>query len=275
MRQKIQLLIIDAQNSFVEDENHTPNLPGGNLNLAVPNAKQDMANIADLITRGKDVFYDIHATMDSHNTMHIATPIFWVDKSGNHPNPFTLITAQDVRDGVWKAARPSKQAIALKYVESLEKNGRYVLVIWPPHCVIGTAGHNIYPSVREAMFDWERNWSVVDFVTKGSNPFTEHYSVFKADVVDSNDPSTQLNAKLVQDIENADVIAIAGEALSHCIASSCTDLIDAFNNPDSAKKVVLLEDCMSVVPSFEQQATDFINRMKSLGVKFENSKNLI
>jgi nicotinamidase-related amidase len=207
--------------------------------------------------------------------MHIATPIFWSDKQGNHPQPFTLISAQDVRDGVWKAAKLSSQSKALHYVETLEKNGKYVLVIWPPHCIIGTQGHNIYPLVREAMFEWEKEWRVVDFVTKGSNPFTEHYSVFQADVTDPSDPSTQLNSRLVQSIEDADVIAIAGEALSHCVASSCTDMIDSFSSPESAKKVVLLEDCMSVVPGFEQQAQDFLDRMKSLGVKLENSANLI
>lgn len=274
-RTKVHLFVIDPQNGFLKPINYTPNLPGGNMNLCVPGGAEDMDRLCKLIYRAKDSIYDMTITLDSHNSIHIATPNFWVDKNGNHPAPFTPITAESVRNGEWRSALFSMQSVALNYVEQLEKNGKFTLVIWPPHCIIGTEGHNVYQPLREATFEWEKSWAIVDFCTKGSNVTTEHYSIFRADVEDANDPSTGLNTRLVSTLEDRDLIIVAGEALSHCVASSLRDFVASVSDPNTVKKIVLLEDCMSSVPGFEQQGIDFINEMKNLGVRIENSTNIL
>src|SRR6478736_2123128 len=79
------------------------------------------------------------------------------------------------------------------YVKSLAAGKRYVLVIWPEHCLIGTIGHAVAPVLNDALAKWQdKNFGMIDFVTKGSNPFTEHYSVVKADVPDAGDPTTNI-----------------------------------------------------------------------------------
>jgi len=241
MTKRIDLLIIDPQNDFCR--------PDGAL--TVSGADKDMERLAVFIDRVGGKLYDIHVTLDSHRLVDISHPIFWVDTNGNPPNPFTIISYDDVRNGVWKAKNPGYQAKATNYVKNLNDNKRYPLCIWPPHCLIGGSGHNIFPPIFDALLDWEeRNFANVDFVTKGSNPFTEHYSGVQADVPDPSDPDTQLNTNLISTLEEADIIVLSGEARSHCLANTVRDIaakFDADGNYDYIKKMVLLTDATSDV----------------------------
>jgi nicotinamidase/pyrazinamidase len=253
---KTQLLIIDPQYDFCD--------PAGAL--YVPGAETDIQRIADLIHRGGPRIDDIQVTLDSHQLVHIAHPIFWVDKDGKEPAPFSCITADDVRAKRWSAKCPGLQEYAKQYVEELEGNGRYQLVIWPPHCLIGTPGHNVFEPLRDALLEWQKLFATVNFVTKGSNPLTEHYSVVRADVVDAEDPSTAVNVDFIRQLEDADEVLIGGQALSHCVANSVRDIADEFG-PDQVKKLVLLEDACSSVPGFEQLGVDFIKEMVGRGMR--------
>ena len=266
----IQLFVVDPQNSFILHSDEYKMLPGGHLDLCVDGAQADMDRLAAMINVHHKSISDIHATMDSHQKLHIASPIFWVDANGNHPNPFTIITSADIKNGVWRTSRPSLQAKAAAYVQQLEANGRYALCIWPPHCIIGTNGHNIYQPLREAFYVWEDNHQIVDFVTKGSNPFTEHYSGLEADVVDPADPSTQLNTGLIQTLVNCDYLLIAGEALNFCVASTVNSIADNVS-PDLVKKFVILEDATSPVKGFEHLTDKFIAGMKAKGAQFSTT----
>ena len=115
---------------------------------------------------------------------------------------------------------------------------------------------------------------VVNFVTKGSNIFTEHYSAVKADVPDSEDPATQLNTDLIQKLEQCDQVIIAGEALSHCVASTVRD-VAAELGTEGAEKLVILEDCSSNVPGFESLGDAFLHDMSQLGMTIANSADFM
>jgi nicotinamidase/pyrazinamidase len=274
MKQNIHALLIDCQNGFVLNQNYTPNLPGGHMNLCVEGGQANMDNLASMFKKHHKKIKDIHATLDSHQTIHIATPVGWVDKDGNHPNPFTIISLDEVKAGTWRATKPSLQAKFEGYVAALAANGRYPLCIWPPHCIIGTEGHNVYQPLREALAEWELDFNVVDFVTKGSNPFTEHYSAVQADVIDHADPNTQLNMPLIKNISDDSVsyILIGGLALNFCVANT---IIDTANNisADAVKKFVLLEDATSPVKGFEHLTDSFLTEMKSRGMQISDTKN--
>jgi nicotinamidase-related amidase len=209
---------------------------------------------------------DIHATLDTHHLIDIAHPIFWVDSKGNHPNPFTLISEDDISNGKWRTTNPQFQKRGVEYVQYLKKNNRYMLCIWPPHCLIGSWGHNVIKPVYEAFNEWEADFAMVDYVTKGSNFWTEHYSAVQADVPDPKDPDTMLNTRLIQTLQQADVIAISGQALSHCVANTIKDIANNFGE-DNILKFVLLEDTCSSVPGFEQLGIDFVKEMTGRGMK--------
>ena len=89
-------------------------------------------------------------------------------------------------------------------------------------------------------------------VTKGENPWTEHYSAIQAEVPDAADAHTQLNTALLADLDRADLLLIAGEASSHCVRAT-TEHIVANLPGGRPERIVLLTDCMSPVGGFEAQ----------------------
>jgi len=258
---KLHLLIIDPQRDFCD--------PDGAL--AVPGADSDMERLADMITRIGDKIWDIHCTLDTHHVFDISHPIFWLNPNRVHPDPFTIITKADVEKGGWHPTNPQYHKYVLDYVSQLEANKRYPLCIWPPHCLIGTKGHNVFPVLAHAMQKWETDHvGMVDYVTKGSNYKTEHYSAVQADVPDPGDPSTMLNNGLIKTLEEADIILLAGEALSHCLKFTVEDIANTFDEKH-IKKMILLEDCASSVAGFEQQGRDFVKAMTARGMQVSNS----
>ncbi len=277
MTRKVHLITIDPQNDFC-----TPLAPGADPKTARPGhekgalvvagADQDMARLGAFISKNKGRLEQIHCTLDSHQYVHIAHPPFWKNSKGDRPNPFTLITEDDVKNGVWSAYNPKWQGKALGYVETLKKNARYVLCIWPPHCLIGTWGHAIVPPVAQALYEWEGEFNRVNFVAKGSNLFTEHYSAVRADVEDPDDVSTKLNVALIDMLTEADEILITGEALSHCVANSIRDVAKEFGD-SQVSKFTLLEDTCSNVGGFEKLGQDFVKELVKKGMKTTNTKD--
>lgn len=265
---KIDLLIIDPQMDFID----YPGKPGA---LAVPGAHEDMRRVARLVREYGRELNDIHVTLDSHHPMDIAHPSWWTDAKGNEPAPFTIISSSDIAAGKWRARIPQYAQRSADYVSELEASGRYPLCVWPEHCLIGSEGHAIHPDLFEAISDWERrNLAVAEMVTKGSNPFTEHYSGVKAEIPDPEDASTQLNMRLIQTWESADMVLICGEALSHCVANTARDIADAFD-PSALGKLVLLEDASSPVPGFEKQGEDFVAEMRSRGMRIMRTTDFV
>lgn len=261
MSNKAKLFIIDPQVDFCD--------PTGKL--YVGGAEKDMSRLAKMVASNIDAISDINITLDSHNRVHIAHPIWWIDSKGNHPNPFTLISVEDVETGKWRSYNPGFQQRSIDYVKALKDGGRYVLVIWPEHCLIGTAGHNVVPELMESLLNWESKFRLVNKVTKGSNIFTEHYSAVKADVIDPEDRTTMLNEKLVSVLKdgNEDIL-IAGEALSHCVCNTVKDVAEEFSI-DQVKRFVLLEDACSNVGTFEKFGEDFVNEMTTKGMRISTT----
>lgn len=266
---RVELLVIDPQNDFVQ--------PNGAL--YVNGADADMTRLAAMVQRIGKKLDDIHVTLDSHHVVDVAHPIFWKDRNGNHPNPFTIISVDDLDQGVWTTTNPGHFRRMRDYVEALASGGRYPLCVWPEHCLIGSWGHNVYDKLFAALTAWERSeFGVVDYVTKGSNIFTEHYSAVKAEVVDPTDPTTQINFPLIQTLENADLIAVAGEAGSHCLANTVRDIAANFADPNAVKKIVLLTDATSPVTGaldFTLYQTQFIQDMVAKGMQLSTTTDFL
>jgi nicotinamidase/pyrazinamidase len=269
-KMNIQLLIIDPQNDFCD--------PKGSL--YVPGADGDMIRLAKMIERISHKLADIHVTLDSHHLVDIAHPIFWLDSSGKHPAPFTIISKADVQNGSFRATNPQFQPRVLDYVEQLEDNGRYPLCIWPPHCLIGRWGYSVYEPLEKALTKWEEDFAMVNFVTKGSNLWTEHYSAVQADVPDPEDPGTQLNMGLIETLQEADIIPLAGEAESHCLANTVIDIANNFGE-ENIKKMVLLQDATSCVPDppgttmFTDFANQFVSDMVARGMQLSTTEDFL
>ena len=262
---KIHLLAIDVQNDFCN--------PLGTL--YVKGADEDTIRLSIMVESLWKQINGIHVTLDSHHTIDIAHSIFWINDNGDNPPPFTIISEKEVADGVWKTANPDHQFKAIKYVEALSKNGRYPICVWPEHTILGTVGWTIASPFNYSLSKWSQSTlKNVDYHLKGLNMFTEHYSAFKADVIDENDPSTLPNVELINQLINADEILVAGQARSHCVNHSVRDLIEALGGK-SARKFVLLTDTMSDVAGFEHLGEKFQNDMLYMGASIATTKDYI
>jgi nicotinamidase-related amidase len=173
---KVHLVVIDPQNDFMD-------LPDSSLPVSVANA--DMDRVAKMVNRIGHKLDDIHVTMDSHRMI-------------------------DVESGIWTPRNPAFRSRMLDYTKALKDGGKYVLCIWPTHCLIGTWGHNIHGNLNGELQRWsEKEFAMVDYVTKGSNPWTEHYGALQAEVPDPSDPGTGLNTGFLNMLAAAVVVCLA------------------------------------------------------------------
>ncbi len=266
MASRLHLLVIDPQNDFCD---------AAHGSLAVPGAAADMDRLAGMVDRLRDRLADIHITLDSHRKVDISHPIWWQDAAGRAPAPFTVITEDDMVAGRWTTRRPGAWERSRAYLASLAARGRYPHVVWPEHCLIGDEGHNVWPALAAAVHGWEDRFAMADFVTKGSNPWTEHFSAVRAEVPDPADPTTQVNTALVATLQEADTVLLAGEALSHCLANTVRDIVDCFADPDMVRKLVLLTDATSPVAGFEDQGAAFLRELQALGMRTATTADVL
>jgi nicotinamidase/pyrazinamidase len=279
MSRHIQLLVIDPQNDFCDlPDAYLPRDAAGAVAkpaLPVAGAHADMQRLSNLIRAGGGGMTDITITLDSHQRLDIAHPTFWRQRDGAAVMPFTPITAEQVRAGDFVPRDPLALPRALAYLDELEARGRYTLMVWPIHCEIGTWGHNVHADLRAAYNAWEeRALRVVRKVTKGENPWTEHYSAMQAEVPDLDDEHTQLNEDLLASLDRADMILIAGEASSHCVKAT-TEHIVAHLPSGRPGRITLLTDCMSPVGGFESQHEAFLADMRSRGVHLATAAEVL
>lgn len=281
----VQLMIVDPQNDFcLADDGQ-----GNKGSLVVAGADADMGRVAKMITRLGPKIDDIHVTMDSHQTIGIERPTWWKNaRTGARPNPFTILGLDGNKivalnpadmsptDVEYVTVVPSFYNRTRDYLKALADGKRYPHVVWPIHCVIGTWGWSVVPELSKALCQWEESgFARVNYVVKGNNYFTEHFSAVKAEVPDPKDITTQINTELVKVLEEADIIGICGEALSHCVANTATDIADTFADPKYIQKLVLLTDGSSNVGGYEFLGDAFIKKMVARGMKLSTTTEFL
>lgn len=255
------LLIIDPQNDFVDKAG----------SLSVPGAGDDMSRLAGFINQKADDISAIVITLDSHAPLHIATPVYWRDAGGNPPEPFSLITYEDVASGKWQARFHS--ALALEYLKQLESKGRK-LIIWPPHTLFGTEGWAIYPPLYSALFNWaDKTGGSLIYHTKGQDERTEMFSAVRPDVSFDYE-ADELSARKFMSYFAGDYanIYIAGEAEDYCVKETVTDMLAMGSS--LGKSMVMLKDCMSCINPEDPSLTQFKNMCEAKGVRFAASTEL-
>ena len=71
---------------------------------------------------------------------------------------------------------------------------------------------------------------------------------------------------LLQRLDAADTIVVAGQASSHCVRATVEHLVQHLPG-GRPQRLLLLTDCMSPVAGFEPQAQGFLAAMQALGVR--------
>lgn len=261
------LLIIDPQNDFCD-------LPGAAL--PVPGADADMRRLADFMRAARPWLRDVIVTLDSHATVSIERTTFWKQGDGSRVAPFTEVTEAAVRDGRYAPRDDSLRDEVLHYLHSLEARGRYRLMVWPVHCVVGTWGHNIHEAIASELAEWEVHAQRGAYkVLKGLNPLTEQYSAVRAEVPREDDALTGTNAALVDRARpSKGLLLVAGEASSHCVAATVSDLLESMTQEERTR-VVILRDCMSPVGGFEANAERFFASAAAQGARVMTTSEVL
>ncbi|WP_338814619.1 nicotinamidase [Bernardetia sp. Wsw4-3y2] len=266
MKKQNALLIIDAQYDFCN--------PAGAL--YVPNAENDIQRLSDFITTNATQLDHICVTLDTHPVNDISHPSFWRDATGDEPNPFTQITLKEVEDGKWTPNFYPKET--KEYLKNLEAQGEFPHFIWTTHCLIGSKGAALDETLSKALEKWikinkENNqYKQYQAVTKGTYPLTEHFGIFQAQIPVKDRPETQLNQSLLDSLNEYENVYLAGQAKSHCVATSLKQIMDYA--PKLAKKIIVLEDCMSDIPNLGHLGEPIYQKAKELGVKFVKSDDV-
>jgi len=278
---RIALLLVDVQNTFCVPEFEL--YVAGRSGTA---AVDDNRRLCEFIYRNLDVITRICPTMDTHQAFQIFHSVFLINDKGEHPGPFTLISADEIDRGVWKFNPLVAESLNIgpaygqdflrHYTCQLKASQKYDLTIWPYHAMLGGIGHALVSAVEEAVFfHGIARYSLPDFQIKGDNALTENYSVLSPEVIeDAHSKSIAVkNEKLLRTLMGYDAVIIAGQAKSHCVAWTISDLLKAIDASGAklARKIYILEDCTSpvVIPGvvdYTDQADAAFRRFAEAGM---------
>lgn len=278
---KIVLVVVDVQNTFC--------IPDFELFVAGRSgmgAVEDNRRLCDFIYRNLGRITQISATLDTHQAMQIFHPGFVVDEEGNHPAPYTLISHEDIKNGRWQFNKAIASSLGIDpdygyrylehYTSELAESKKFDLTIWPYHAMVGGIGHAFVSAIEEAIFFHSiARYSQPKLNVKGRNPLTEHYSALGPEVVEGPDGEQigEHNDLFLDQLKTHDALILAGQAKSHCVAWTISDLLDDIRetDPGFAKKVYLLEDCTSpvVVPGadYTESANEAFTRFAQAGMR--------
>jgi len=253
-----RLLLIDVQKDFCFPEGAL--FVGGRSGRG---ALEDNRRMAEFIHRNLSRLTSITATLDTHHPFQIFFPSFWIDRDGAPLPAHRTVTVDDLDAG---RARPDPAlaswlsggdaqwllAQARHYCETLEREGRYTLYLWPPHCLLGSEGHALVGVLQEArLFHAYARRAQNRLTSKGEHPLSENYSVIRPEVLTRHDGGIlgTRDTDLLDELLSVDRLIIAGQAASHCVRSTVDDLLEGIRarDPALARRVYLLTDCMSSV----------------------------
>jgi nicotinamidase-related amidase len=254
---RVCLLAVDVQNTFC--------IPDFELFVAGRSgtgAVDDNRRLCEFIYRNLGTITKVFPSLDTHHAMQVFHAIWLVDEQGDHPGPYTLVSADDVESGRWRVNPAVAEALGLDpdyaarhlshYARRLAEGGKYDLTIWPYHAMLGGIGHALVSAVEEAVFfHGVARYSRPEFQVKGDNPLTEHYSMLGPEVTEGPDGERigSRNDELIERLLEFDAVVVAGQAKSHCLAWTIDDLLEGDDERERklAERTYLLEDCTSPV----------------------------
>lgn len=262
-RPRVLALFIDVQNDFV--------FPAPLGRLPVPGAVDDTRRAVEWLLRNTQRITSVAASLDTHTPIQIFFASWWKDEAGERPAPYTTISAADVQKGRWIPVQAPHWS--RRYVEELEQVGRKQLVIWPFHCMEGTAGRALHPSLSEAIaYHSGARDAEPMYLVKGMIPYTEFYSAMEPEVKYPEHRDGGVNTRFLDFIVGFDEVYVTGQARSHCVLESLGSIVNYFSErPEVLGKVRFIQDTSSSIPGFEAQAEKRLAEFAAMGMQFVSS----
>lgn len=271
---RIGLLLIDVQNTFC--------IPGFELFVegsSGTGAVGDNQRLCSFIYGNLGRITKIVLSLDTHDPIQIFHSIFLINEAGRHPTPFTVVSRKEIEQGVWRVNPDICAALQIDlkdaeqhihhYTRRLEEGGKHSWTIWPYHALQGSIGRALVSAVEEAVFFHSIARTAQPlFVTKGNHPLTESYSILGPEVrTDQRGVVLQPRDESLTDaLSGLDMLIVAGQAKSHCLAWTVEDIVETGSFP--ASRLFLLEDCTS--PVFVPGLLDYTEEAENTFRSFEN-----
>ncbi|WP_320196400.1 bifunctional nicotinamidase/pyrazinamidase [Agrobacterium rosae] len=164
-----------------------------------------------------------------------------------------IVASQDwhpANHGSFASQHPGKQPF-----EMGELSGK-PQVMWPDHCVQGTADAEFHPDLNAQAFDYVQQ--------KGENPAVDSYSAFR-----DNDQFATTGLADYLERQGVTVLDLCGLATDYCVSFSALDAVDML----PGVKVRLIEDASrGIDPEGIKTA---IAAMRAKGVTVVNSSDIL
>ena len=108
--------------------------------------------------------------------------------------------------------------------------------VFPPHCVEGTEGKNVYPALQEVLNSLTANIPNIHYMYKGNLAEKEEFSIFQ------NEQSGEKLRVTIEDF-GFEGIDVCGIATDYCVYETVKDLIAFY----PAKQVRVVTNCLAAV----------------------------
>ena len=165
--------------------------------------------------------------------------------------------AQALNEGAWKNYGwiiATQDAHPKNHCSFVEQGG-----VFPPHCVEGTEGMNVYPSLLKVLDGLMGNGSniQVHFMTKGDLADKEEFSIFQ------NERSGEKLRRTIEEL-GFEGIDICGIATDYCVYETTKDLIAFY----PANKVRIVTNCLAAVDDNDTKLADLMKENGIKGIEF-------
>lgn len=130
--------------------------------------------------------------------------------------------------------------------------------VFPPHCVQGTEGMNVYPALQETLNSITANIPNIHYMQKGDLADKEEFSIFQ------NEHSGAKLRTVIEEREHFEGIDICGIATDYCVYETVKDLIAFY----PAKQVRIVTNCLAAVDDNDTKLADLMRENGIAGIEF-------
>ena len=123
---------------------------------------------------------------------------------------------------------------------------------FPPHCVQGTEGMNVYPTLQKAL-DAHSKGVELHYMQKGDLPDKEEFSIFQNE-------NSSFKLRTIIDQQQFEGVDVCGIATDYCVYETTKDLMDIY----PAKQIRIVTNCLSAV---DENDTKLADLMKEKGIE--------
>ena len=163
--------------------------------------------------------------------------------------------AKTINVGVWKKYNwiiVTQDAHPENHCSFVENGG-----VFPPHCVQGTEGMNVYPALQEALNSISTNFPDLHYMQKGDLFDKEEFSIFQ------NARSGEKLRYIINEM-GFEGIDICGIATDYCVYETTKDLMEFY----PASQIRIVTNCLAAVDDNDTKLADLMKENGIEGIEF-------